>query len=107
MADATIIQNARDAKGFISESGEAAVPDETLVRAAVAFNMLERRGMIAKVRADEGFCRPHAFDGFDRAHAIALIAHNFDDHPPSTPGRKDLFETKLLLPWSTDGVSDG
>lgn len=91
----TIIDHAREAKMFISESGEAPLPDELLVRASVAFNQMHRRGMITHVRSDDPHCKPHVFDAFDRAHAIALIAHNFDDHPPNTPERKVLFGTKL------------
>ncbi len=89
-----IIDYARDAKSFIRESGEDALPDELLMRASVAFNMLQSRRMITEIRTDQG-CKPHPFDGFDRAFAIALIAHNFDDHPPNTPEREVLFGAKL------------
>lgn len=40
-------------------------------------------------------CKPHSFDSFDRAHAIALIASNFTDNPPNTPERGALFGTVL------------
>ena len=89
-----IIDYAPDAKSFIRESGEHALPDELLMRASVAFNMLQSRGMITAIRTDQG-CKPHPFDVFDRAFSIALIAHNFDDHPPNTPERKVLFGAKL------------
>ena len=88
-----IIDYARDAKSFIRESGEDALPDELLMRASVAFNMLLSRGMITAIRTDH--CKPHPFDGFDRAFSIALVAHNFDDHPPNTPEREVLFGAKL------------
>lgn len=58
-------------------------------------DQMHRRGMITHVRSDDPHCKPHVFDAFDRAHAIALIAHNFDDHPPNTPEREALFGTKL------------
>ncbi len=90
-----IIDMAREAKSFIAGSGEASLPDERLMRAAVTFNMLHRRGMIAAVRHDDHMCKPHDFDYFDRAHAIALIASNFTDNPPSTPERAALFATVL------------
>lgn len=90
-----IITMAREAKGFIAASGEDSISDDLLMRAAVTFNMLHRRGMIAAVRHDDHMCKPHDFDNFDRAHAVALIAHNFDDDPPSTPERTALFATVL------------
>ena len=90
-----IIDMARAAKSFIAGSGEASLPDESLMRAAVTFSMLQRRGMIATVRNDDMMCKPHDFDYFDRAHAIALIASNFTDNPPSTPERAALFATVL------------
>lgn len=99
-----IIDHARDAKMFIRESGEAPLPDELLVRAAVAFNMMHRRGMITAIRSDDLHCKPHTFDAFDRAHAIALIAHNFDDHPPNTPEREMLFGAKLDAPERARGL---
>ena len=85
-----IITMAREAKGFIAASGEDSISDDLLMRAAVTFNMLHRRGMIAAVRHDDHMCKPHDFDNFDRAHAVALIAHNFDDDPPSTPERTGM-----------------
>lgn len=85
-----IIDMAREAKSFVAGSGEDSLPDENLMRAAVTFNMLQRRGMIATVRHDDMMCKPHDFDDFDRAHAIALIASNFTDNPPSTPERAAL-----------------
>lgn len=90
-----IIIMAREAKGFIAASGEDSIPDELLMRAAVTFNMLHRRGMIATVRHDDAMCKPHDFDNFDRAHAIALIANNFADSRASTPERAALFATVL------------
>lgn len=90
-----IIDMARGAKSFVSGSGEDALPDELLMRAAVTFNMLLVRGMVATVRHDDLLCKPHDFDDFDRAHAIALIASNFSDSPPSTPERAVLFATAL------------
>lgn len=90
-----IIDMAREAKSFIAQAGEDSLPDESLMRAAVTFNMLQRRGMIAAVRNDDMLCKPHSFDSFDRAHAIALIASNFTDNPPNTPERGALFGTVL------------
>ena len=79
-----IIDMARSAKSFIAAAGEESLPDESLMRAAVTFNMLQRRGMItAVVRNDDTMCKPHDFDDMYRAHAIALIARNFTDHPPN------------------------
>ena len=81
-----IIDLARSAKSFIAAAGEESLPDESLMRAAVTFNVLQRRGMIAAVvRNDDTMCKPHDFDDMYRAHAIALIAHNFTDNPPNSP----------------------
>jgi len=94
MPDPELVQWATDAKLFIIESGEDIPPDDMLMRAAVTFGFLNRRGMIAEVRKDP-LLKPRAFDDFDRAHAIALIACGFVDHPPSTPERAELFAAEL------------
>lgn len=77
-----------EAKQFMQEAGEGVIPDELIMRAVVAYNMLERRGMLAKERVDDGLLCEEVMT---RAHAICLIAHNFEDHPPSTPQRAALF----------------
>jgi len=94
-----IIDWAKQAKVFVRESGEGAVPDELLVRAAVAFGMLTRRyggkddpGSLMVLNPD----RPElGMEDITRAHAIASIASNFMDHPPDTPERAELFSTVL------------
>lgn len=94
-----IIDWAKQAKVFVRESGEDAVPDELLVRAAVAFGMLTRRyggeddpGPLMVLNAD----RPELqMEVHNRAHVIASIASNFMDDPPSTPERAELFATVL------------
>ncbi len=60
------------------------IPDAMLLRASVAYLQLKRRGMIAPTT-----------DQMDEQHAIALIAANFSDDPPSTPHRAALFAMKL------------
>ncbi len=87
MPDAELVKWATDAKSFISEAGEGAICDERLMRAAVTFGMLLRRGFIT---ARTGV------DDMDRSHAIALIAAGFDDFPPSTPNRAELFAAVLV-----------
>ena len=60
------------------------IPDAMLLRAAVAYGMLKRRGMLSPT-----------LDALDEQHAIALIASNFSDDPPSTPHRAALFAMTL------------
>lgn len=81
---AEIIENARAAKQFICCADVDLVPDEALVRAAVAFNMLARKGWLVG-----------PLDDLDLPHAIAIIAGSFADDPPSTPHRAALFATDL------------
>lgn len=83
-----LYQYATEAKQFMVEAGEGVVSDELIMRAVVAYGMLERRNMLAKERIDDGMvCEPE----ITRAHAIALIAYNFSDLPPNTPDRERLF----------------
>lgn len=49
-----IIDIARAAKSFIAQSGEDSVLDELLMRAAVTFNMLHRRGIWAGHDDEDG-----------------------------------------------------
>jgi len=91
-----IIEWAKQAKFFVREAGEEAVPDDLLVRAAVAYGMLTRRyggvddpGPLMVLNADR------AEEVYNRAYAIASIASNFMDHPPDTPERAELFSTVL------------
>jgi hypothetical protein len=79
-----IIAHAWAAKTFMECADVKVASDESLVRAAVAYNMLVRRGVI----------RPPA-DELDLPHAIATIAANFDDVPADTPHRAALFATSL------------
>lgn len=79
-----IIANARAAKQFLCCADVDPVPDEALVRAAVVFNMLARKGFIVG-----------PLDDLDLPHAITIIAGGFTDDPPSTPHRADLFATDL------------
>ena len=84
--DESIIERGRMARAFINESaedGEQPISDELIMRAAVAYGMLERHGWLQKL------------DDLDEPHAIALIAHGFSDAPPSTPQRAKLFAAKL------------
>lgn len=87
-----LFQYATEAKQFMQEAGDGVVSDELIMRAVVAYGMLERRGMLAKERIDDGMVCEEVVT---RAHAIALIAHGFYDHPPSTPERAALFAHKI------------
>lgn len=94
-----IIDMARQAKLFIRETGEDALADSLLVRAAVTFNMLVRRyggkddpGALMLLN-DSRFGL--GMEMHTRAHAIAVIASNFADEAPSTPERAELFSTAL------------
>lgn len=78
-----LIEYATGAKNFLANADVDPVQDENLMRAAVAFHMLERDGKLKPL------------DEFERSHAIAIIASNFDDRPPSTPARAALFATVL------------
>ena len=60
------------------------IPDAMLLRASVAYGMLKRRGMLSPT-----------LDALDEQHAIALIAANFSDDPPSTLHRAALFAMTL------------
>ncbi len=96
MSQEKLFQYAAEAKQFMQEAGEGLVRDELIMRAAVAYGMLERRGMLASDGlSGDARASPRLADDDDRrwsrAHAIALIAHNFEDHPPSTPDRAMLF----------------
>lgn len=79
-----LIELATGAKQFLSNADVDPVRDESLMRAAVAFHMLEREKLFVPMT-----------DEFRRAHAVALIAINIDDHPPNTPQRAALFATEL------------
>ncbi len=84
MIDEKLAQYAREAKQFMIHAGEQVIRDELIMRAVVAYGMLERRGLLHR---SEG-----SFDQvMDRALAICFIAHNFDDNPPSTEHRAALF----------------
>lgn len=82
--DEKLARYALEAKQAMYEVGEGLIPDELIMRATVAYGMLERRGWI-KLCDD-----PHDA-AVERACAICFIAHNFEDHPPSTPQRAALF----------------
>jgi hypothetical protein len=75
-----IYRYAWEAKRFQEEADEEVMSDEMNMRAAVAYNMLVRDEMIAPIE-----------DVMTRAHAVSVIAMNFSDNPPSTPGRVRLF----------------
>lgn len=87
-----LFRYATEAKRFMQEAGEVAGSDEIVMRAATVYGMLERRGMLAKERIDDGMVYEEVVT---RAHAIALIAHGFYDYPPSTPERAALFAHKI------------
>lgn len=86
-----LIKMARAAKSLCSAAAEDETPlpsDECFIRAAVAFSMLMRRsGELAVIRAK--------LDPMMLSNAIATIALNYDDNPPSTPERAALFATVL------------
>lgn len=86
--DSELAQDALEAKRLMIEVGEGVVCDELIMRAVVAYDILERHGMIAAPGEDDVRLGMVAIN---RAHAIALIAHNFEDYPPSTPHRERLF----------------
>lgn len=88
----TIIRWAREAKQHAENADLDPMPsDKSLMRAAVAFNMLTRGPYpVMKVNADAG-----ASMEFNRAGAIVFIAIGFDDDPPNTPQRAALFKTSL------------
>ena len=65
-------------------NGESPMTDETLLRASVTYCMLKRRGMLSP-----------ELDQMGEQHAIALIASNFSDNPPSTTHRAAIFAMKL------------
>ena len=79
-----IIDLARKAKAFQENADVELCSDEGIIRAAVAYNMLVRNGVITAPR-----------DDLDMPHSIATIAANFDDRPASTPERAALFATRL------------
>ena len=84
-----LIKMARAAKSLCSAAAEDETPlpsDECFIRAAVAFGMLTR-GPAAIMQMGAGRDA--------RASAIATIALNYDDNPPSTPTRAALFSTVL------------
>lgn len=90
-----IIAMARAAKSFHAAAAEDDTPppsDELFVRAAVAFSMLMNMGDIVKEMA----VIVPTLDGMTRDHAVASIALNFADSPPSTKARAALFATSLL-----------
>lgn len=89
-----IIAMARAAKSFHATAAEDDAPppsDELFVRAAVAFSMLTRMSE----NVDGLYVIAPNPDGVSRAHAIASIAANFADSPPSTKARAALFATAL------------
>jgi hypothetical protein len=82
-----LVDIGRGARLFIQHAaspGEPAVPNELVMRGAVTYGQLVRRGML-----------PAIADPMRRSHAVALIAGNFSDNPPSTPQRVALFAAKL------------
>lgn len=94
-----LFQYARDAKGFIQQSGEDMISDELIMRAVVAYHMLERRGMLAPDGVGSDARDAGLFDETERrlarAHAIAIIAHNFDRVLDDTPQRRHLFAHEI------------
>lgn len=93
MADKKLFRMAIEAKTFMHEVGEGIPSDELIMRATVAYNMLLRVGF-RRVTAQDGepLMAPAPWND---AYAIALIAHGFEDHPPCTPERAELFSTVL------------
>lgn len=77
---------ARAARVFetASNGDTSGISDAMLIRAAVAFGMMKRRGMLSAT-----------LDKMGEQHAIALIAGNFADDPPSTPQRAAMFAMTL------------
>ena len=67
-----------------SNGDTSGISDAMLIRAAVAFGMMKRRGMLSAT-----------LDKMGEQHAIALIAGNFADDPPSTPQRAAMFAMTL------------
>lgn len=90
-----ILDLARAAKACNAQSGEEMLPDAFLIRASVAFGMLERSGFIVSERVAVPGIPAHEVDDFDRAYAIVTIALNFTDTPPNTPHREALFGVAL------------
>jgi hypothetical protein len=88
-----IIEWAREAKAFMTEADVDVVRDDLIMRAAVSYNMLisgsDDWPSLMTLRGEGDDHR------FTRAQAIALIAHNFEDYPPTTPHRAVLFATVL------------
>lgn len=79
-----IIDRANAAKCSIGCADIEPIADEYLIRAATAYGMLERHGLIATPR-----------DALDLPTAIFDIAANFADVTPSTPQRAAMFATVL------------
>ncbi len=76
---------ARAARDFDEASnGDTGFPDAMFLRAAVTYYMLQRRGMLSPT-----------LDKLGEQHAVALIAGNFADNPPSTPHRAAIFGLNL------------
>lgn len=87
-----LFQYAVETKQFMQEAGEGVVRDELIMRAVVAYSMLERRGALAPPSEDDVRL---GMVGINRASAITFIALNFEDQPPSTPERAALFAHKI------------
>lgn len=87
-----LIKWARDAKRHAENADLNPMPsDESLMRAAVAFNMLTRGPYpVMTVNDKDG-----ASAEFNRAGAIVYMAIGFDDDPPNTPERAALFGTPI------------
>lgn len=92
MPQEKLFQYATEAKRFMNEVGEGMSDDESIMRAVVAYDMLERYGMLAAPSEDDVRL---GMVSINRACAIAYIAQNFEDHPPSTPERAALFAHKI------------
>lgn len=90
--DSKLARYAQEAKSFMIEAGEGVVRDDLIMRAVVAYNMLEHRDMLNKKRKDDGIL---VEEMMTRAHAICLIAHNFEDYPPSTDHRALIFAYQI------------
>lgn len=93
MVDQRLVRMAREAKSYMHEVGEGIPSDQIIMRATVAYNMLRRGGF--KRATDQDGNPLTSPNSWDDAYAIALIACGFEDHPPSTPERAELFGVVL------------
>ena len=88
MADRKLVKMAREAKMLMLEVGEGLPSDELIMRATVAC------GGFRRVTSQDGEPLTTPAPWSD-AYATALIAYGFEDHPPCTPERAELFAVVL------------